>query len=337
MSRKGVWVEIRKRITCGKKGEWCVDVCAVFEGGGMRGIGLVGGVIAAQQHGVVFRRVAGTSAGAIVAMLLAAGYRGEQIQTMIPQMPFRQWTNNKGIFSMWGSFLRLIVKKGLYCADPLEQTLENWLKKRHIQTFDDLPSQSLRVIASDISQGKLLVLPDDIAEYGIDPRTLSVARAVRMSASIPYFFDPVICTGAQNRRCLIVDGGLLSNYPLWIFDDEMHDHAQRYPVLGFRLVGQQHSGPRRIHGPISMLHALFQTMLDAQDERYIQKHQRFRTIKIPAHAVSSTQFDLSASASQQLLQAGYEAGQLFFQRWSYAHYHKQYEMSHSKIQAYTKR
>ena len=47
---------------------------AVFEGGGVKGIGLVGAVAFAEEKGYRWVNLAGTSAGAIVAALLAAGY-----------------------------------------------------------------------------------------------------------------------------------------------------------------------------------------------------------------------------------------------------------------------
>ena len=56
-----------------------------------------------------------------------------------------------------------------------------------IRTFADLPPGKLLITASDISDGTILVLPDDIRRFGIDPNTFEVAKAVRMSCSIPYF------------------------------------------------------------------------------------------------------------------------------------------------------
>ena len=62
----------------------------------------------------------------------------------------------------------------------------------------------------------MVVLPEDLPDYGIDPDRFEIARAVRMSISIPYFFEPVIV-----KKHVFVDGGILSNFPMWIFDREM--------------------------------------------------------------------------------------------------------------------
>lgn len=53
---------------------------AVFEGGGVKGIGLVGAIAVAEEYGYRFVNVAGSSAGAIVAALLAAGYSAAEIK-----------------------------------------------------------------------------------------------------------------------------------------------------------------------------------------------------------------------------------------------------------------
>lgn len=68
-----------------------MDINAVFEGGGVKGIALAGAVQAAEQRGIRFSRVAGTSSGAIVAALVAAGYTAAEMKQLIEAMPFRSF------------------------------------------------------------------------------------------------------------------------------------------------------------------------------------------------------------------------------------------------------
>ena len=69
--------------------------------------------------------------------------------------------------------------------------------------------------------GNLLVLPKDLEIYGYDQNRFPVSRAVRMSCSIPFFFDPVeLIHKPSSKRCYVVDGAILSNFPVWIFDQE---------------------------------------------------------------------------------------------------------------------
>lgn len=310
-----------------------MKINGVFQGGGVKGIGLAGAVYAAERLGITFHQTAGTSAGAIVASLVAAGYSGSEMRELMLKTPFGEFVRKDWYHHVYfvGPMIRLLLKNGLYSGDPLERWIEEVLAGKGIRTFEDLPPQALRVVASDISGGKLLVLPDDIAQYGIDPRRLSVAKAVRMSCSLPFFFDPVKIRVRQRRRgrklgrltgqpVYVVDGGILSNYPLWIFDRELKESPPRIPIIGFQLVGSGEPGPREIRGPITMLQALFSTMSTAHDLRYIEKHSRFRTVKIVSSMVHTLDFSITREQMLELFESGAEAGSEFFSRWSYAGY-----------------
>ncbi|MBW5446796.1 patatin [Cohnella sp. CFH 77786] len=303
-------------------------VNAVFEGGGVRGISLAGAVRAAEMAGVRFHRVAGTSSGSIVAALVATGYTATEMREIIQSTPFKSFMQRAPIFnvSIIGPAVRLLLRKGLYAGDALEEWVARLLAAKGVRVFGDLPGGKVRIIASDITNGKLLVLPDDIAEYGMDPSRFPVAKAIRMSTSIPYFFDPVVLRQplrprkARSRETVrarfsyIVDGGLLSNFPLWLFEKDASEE-NAIPVIGFQMIGRTEAKQHRISGPITMFQAMFETMLGAHDERYIEEQKWVRTIRIPTMGVETTQFDLKPEASAGLYEAGLAAGQKFFRLW----------------------
>lgn len=318
-----------------------MQINAVFEGGGVKGISLVGAVHSAEQHGMTFRRVAGTSSGSIVASFLAAGYTAEEMEQLILKMPFSSFLQRAPIFQIkWiGPTMRLLWKKGLYSGEALEKWVHDCLLKKGIRTFGDLKKEQLRIIASDITNGRLLVLPDDIASYGLDPDKFLVSKAIRMSISIPYFFDPVIIrapfhasTNSRTKKftdqfSYIVDGGMLSNFPLWLFDDEVDPRTNRLiPTIGFQMVGKQEGQPHRITGLISMLQAMVSTMMSAHDQRYIDNQNRFRTIKIPTLGIGTTDFDLTLEQSMALYKSGEKSGNAFFEQWSREAYEKMYKV-----------
>lgn len=302
---------------------------AVFEGGGVKAIALVGAVKATEERGFHFSRMAGTSSGAMIASFLAAGYTADEMKFMILRKPFTEFLPNSLLhrFNMVGTTIRFYVKQGLYSGDALEEWVHQQLLKKGLRTFGDLERNKLRIIASDITRGKLLVLPDDIAYYGQDPKKLEIARAVRMSTSIPFFFDPVIVTSRTRikKSYYIVDGGILSNFPLWLFDKEtkrlpISALKKVTPVIGYQLVGKNENQPKNITGPLTMVKAVISTMMGAHDERYLEDHSRFRTIKIPALGVSTTQFDLSNEKRMQLYRSGLAAGRKFFNSWNFNDY-----------------
>ncbi|MEC0176365.1 patatin-like phospholipase family protein [Paenibacillus favisporus] len=302
-------------------------VNAVFEGGGVKGISLAGAVKAAEQAGVVFNRVAGTSSGSIVAALLAAGFSADEMSEIVKTTPFESFLHRAPIFStkVIGPAARLLLKKGLYSGEALEVWIHHILAAKGVKTFADIPQGKLMIIASDITNGRILVLPEDLGKLGANPSRFAVSKAIRMSTSIPYFFDPVMLrmTGEAARGksfvdqfVCIVDGGLLSNFPLWLFDDAAEGAGQKpVPTIGFQMVGRMTNKPHLIRGPISMLQAMFETMLSAHDERYIEQENRFRTIKIPTLGVGTTQFHITPEESHQLYESGMQAGKKFFAGW----------------------
>ena len=84
------------------------------------------------------------------------------------------------------------------------------------------------MLASDLSRRRLVRLPWDYPDYGLDPDEMGVADAVRSSASIPFFFEPVTMSGVGGVSTL-VDGALLSTYPVSIFDRD-DGRAPRWPT-----------------------------------------------------------------------------------------------------------
>lgn len=306
-----------------------MEINAVFEGGGVKGISLAGAVEATERAGHSFKRVAGTSSGSIVAALLAAGYEGEEMSRIIQGTSFSSFLKRSFFYNtaFVGPALRVLLKKGLYSGEALESWIRALLMQKGIVTFRDLPSGKLSIIASDITNSRIVVLPGDLKQYGISPEHFEVAKAVRMSCSIPYFFDPVILRlygqAARGKSfteqfVYVVDGGLLSNFPLWIFDgkdQDTHYSGNRVPTVGYHTVGKTDLHPHQIKGPFSMLQAIVSTMLSAHDERYIEGDKFVRTVTIPTLGIGTTQFEISGAQSEELFAAGLKAGADFFKDW----------------------
>src|SRR5271168_2298947 len=63
----------------------------VLEGGGVKGIGLVGAISVLEEHGFSFVRVAGTSAGAIVGSLVAAGFTSTELHQLMVTLDYTKF------------------------------------------------------------------------------------------------------------------------------------------------------------------------------------------------------------------------------------------------------
>jgi NTE family protein len=307
---------------------------AVFEGGGVKGIGLVGVVKTMEDQGYTFENLAGTSAGAIVASLVAAGYNADELKIALESQNFSEFMDKgwEDEIPVVGSLASLVFEKGIYEGKVLEDWIRGLLAKKGIRTFGDLVMDKnknnpqyrykLQVIASDITSGRMLVLPRDIEQFGIKPDDLEVAHAVRMSMSLPFFFEPVQLKDTKSVVHYIIDGGVLSNYPVWLFDSGTTDPA--WPTFGFRLVDPKENKPHVVNGPISMLKAMFSTMMEAHDARYIKSANFVRTIPIPTVGVQTTEFNLSDEKKMALYNSGKQSAVQFLETWDFEEYKQKF-------------
>jgi NTE family protein len=324
----------------------------VCEGGGVKGIGLSGAYSVLEEQHYVARSCAGTSAGAITAALVAAGYPSAKLQEIIFGLDYLQFEDEtwEGKIPLLGRGMSIAIENGMYKGEAFEDWIRGLLADQGVHTFADLeaePSEDdepdagfksrLQVIASDLSARKMLVLPRDAKDaLGVEPQELEVARAVRMSMSIPLFFEPVRWSNPiTNREHLIVDGGVLSNFPLWMFDRK-DGKPPRWPTFGLLLVEPDPTSPitdpvpvpeHGAHGPrglILMLKSLVETMLQAHDRMYIDKDTYARTIPIPTCGVGTTEFDIKNKPEKMkaLYDAGCAAATHFLATWNFDDYVK---------------
>lgn len=314
----------------------------VLEGGGVKGNALVGALAVLEERGFEPQNVAGTSAGAIVATSLAAGYSAAEQRKIIQGLNFSQFTDTawEDRVPAVGKVLSIFKDQGIYEGDAFLQWMRDLLEAKGVRTFRDLiePAYAddprfrykVRVIASDLTGRCLLALPQDATRLGIEPDDLSVALAVRMSMSIPVFFEPVRVKNQQTgREHVIVDGGMLSNFPLWLFDS---DGEPEWPTFGLRLMAEDPSsslagslpGLEVSDNPVKVtsdfLKSLLETMLQAHDRLYVEQANFARTIAIPTLGVSATDFSLTQEQATALYQAGRKAAEEFLATWDFEAY-----------------
>jgi NTE family protein len=316
----------------------------VFEGGGVKGIGLAGALQTLEEHGYVPQNVAGTSAGAISAALLAAGYTADELREIIVSLDYRQFQDRawEDKVPLIERSLSLLLDLGLYEGDRFLEWMRERLETKGVRTFADLVHPDfaddprfrsrLQVIASDVTTHELLVLPRDAKKLGIEADDLDVALAVRMSMSIPVFFEPVRFENPETGRThVIVDGGMLSNFPVWLFDCDDGEPPE-WPTFGLLLVepkpqvpiGARLPAPRMAgSGPgavIDYVKALAQTMMEAHDRLYIEQASYARTIPIPTLGVGTTEFELPRERALALYDSGRWAAEKFLDSWDFDAY-----------------
>jgi NTE family protein len=314
----------------------------VLEGGGVKGIGHAGAISVLAAAGYTFPRVAGTSAGAIVGAIVAAMQAyGEPLDRLadvvrsIDYTEFRDPSLLGRIAGPVGDGVNFLLDDGLYEGDYLLEWLRGALGALGVTTFADLALPAdpegdlpaghryrLLVTASDLSRRRLALLPWDCPGYGLDPDEQPVAEAVRASASIPYFFEPVRLRTGDGEQVTLVDGGLLSNYPIAAFD-RTDGLLPRWPTFGIRLSARPSVRPvtHEVGGPLSLTGAVVETLLTAQDAVHVDDAcDAGRTIFVDTTGVSATDFDISDAEQSQLFGNGAQAAVRFLDRWIFPAY-----------------
>jgi NTE family protein len=298
----------------------------VLEGGGVKGIGLVGAVCALARQGYRFDRIAGTSAGAIVGALVAAcqarGSSLDRIEQMVRTIDYPKLRDLSVLprLGMPGKVMQLVLNEGLYEGDYLSTWLTEQLGSLGVVTFDDLrvpgvmddaPMREryrLVVVAADISRQQVISLPWDFPRYGLDPDRQPVAHAVRASASIPFFFEPVIMHGTgTSGDSTLVDGGLLWNFPLDIFAP---DGSPGTKVIGVKLSAKVVVEPpaNPSNGVWGLAWDCLSTLLGSHERYHISNSGADgRIIFVNAGSISSLDFDIDSAAQDQLFVAGNDA------------------------------
>ncbi|XUL89072.1 patatin-like phospholipase family protein [Streptomyces galilaeus] len=310
------------------------NIDVVLEGGGVKGIALVGALRELCASHTV-QRVAGTSAGAIVAALLAAGYTVAQLEQEMRALDFASFQDGSArYFGPTGAALAVLLHNGVYKGDALHTWIEKRLADKDVRTFQQLRREEagddadtspykLAVVVSDISRGRELRLPQDYqALCGVDPDTASVADAVRASASIPFYFRPVKFRAGPSQgsqRLVFVDGGLLSNFPVGLFD-RRDLTPPRWPTIGVKLsmrrTPEQEWQP--VRSPVELARRLVSTMTGAHDRLHVDQNcVQNRTVFVDTTGVRSTDFRITKTQTEALYASGRSAAQQFLSTWDF--------------------
>ncbi|HEX3824440.1 MAG TPA: patatin-like phospholipase family protein [Mycobacteriales bacterium] len=315
----------------------------VLEGGGVKGIGLVGAVITLSEAGWSFPRVAGTSAGAICAALVAALQEAgkpmsdlNSIMATIDYGEFMQGDWAERHLGKAGQLGHLAIHGGMYSGDYLVEWLGQALETIGITTFGQLrmadpdsslpPADRYRLVVhtADITRNKLVRLPWDYPEYGVTVDDTRIVDAVRASMSIPFFFMPVRFNapahddGVDNfaaGEVTWVDGGLLSNFPIEVFD-RSDGAPSRWPTIGVKLSAASPT-PIVEHNPDDALGeavGCVRTALDNANRFYVAPDKAQRTIFVDTFNLSATDFHLTPADQQRLFASGAAAANVYLGR-----------------------
>lgn len=293
-----------------------MKVDAVFSGGGVKAFAFVGALEAMNKKKIEVVRVAGSSAGAIVAGLFAAGYQVSEMKEIMLDLNLKELLDGEKLekylpFLKWISLYRSF---GLYKGQLFEKWLYQLLAKKGVRTFGDLKNNQLKLTTADLTLGRLIILPDDLKKtYGILPERFSVARAIRMSAGLPFFFRPEKIYDQEAKKHVMVDGALLSSLPLWLFKKPNVKPIR--PVIGFQLQSKEkYLANYQINNGLQFGKTLIGTMQHAQDLRYISKYDQPNIVFLDTDHVHVADFSLAKADRIELAKIGEEKTSQFLKK-----------------------
>ncbi len=310
---------------------------AVLSGGGVKGAALAGCLAAAGERDIEWVGCAGTSAGALIAALASVGFGGAAIgEKLKTDLHPRALVDDRGaqldevvklraqvrplvtgnLFDRGRALVALsrnaVLKAigtdyGVYDGAYLEKAVGAMIRTGPLvagkpsDTFQDLIAAAcpqLKVVASNISTNRAVVFPDDAQ--------MAVASAVRVSMGYPFVYRPM----KTDQNQLLVDGGVASNLPCFVFARE-HE-LTRHPIFAFGLVSAPAAAPDN-YDALNYAEELLDTALAASDQLFVEIVPGVHYIRVPVPAgIGTFNIDVRSGDIDAMFNAGYVAATQFF-------------------------
>lgn len=297
----------------------------VFQGGGIKVLAYHGALRVLEKEGILdqIERVAGASAGAAMATMLAMRLNVDEIIDLYKNFDYDQITNSRHgrmpdhdsspnflqrelerIQTSFASVTRLATKFGWYSSEYgykwMQDTIAQFCQgngKATFAQFRELGFRDLYIVVTNLTRHSAEIFSADTTPDA------AVVDAVLMSQILPIFFEGVQFDGRQlGRGDHYLDGGLLVNYPLQLFDERPFTHNNRWFVngvnwetLGCRTFTPPDCPPRSgaIKNLLTYAQNVFEVLIDAQAASYrLNKSAQRRSIDISDCCVRTTDWGI---------------------------------------------
>ena len=204
----------------------------VLEGGGVRGLAYAGVFSVLEEKGILqqIEKVGGSSAGSIAGMMVSIGYKASEIDSMMIELRIQKFNDGNG--GIVGKYRRFKNDFGIYKGIAFEKWLQQLVSFKTGNpelTFEQLHQMHLKdplfkdfyCTGTNLSKQRL-----EIFSYKNTPH-MPIALAARISGGVPLYFAPVALDNEMKKIKksdtisfinYYVDGGMLSNYPISMFD-----------------------------------------------------------------------------------------------------------------------
>lgn len=310
----------------------------VFEGAGMKGIAYSGVIKQLEDYGIMkdIKKVGGTSAGAITAVMVALHYDSEEIYQIISDTRFNKF--NKGGWWIFGGIYRMKKRFGWYKSDKFDEWLEEIVKAKTGDTditFSELKERGFKelyVVGTSLNRQELIVFSAETYPQ------MKVKDAVKASMSIPLYFEACFIDkhgqlyenpGQGKDLDIVVDGGITGNFPIWLFDQQGLDaFGSEYRVANCKTLGVRMDSDdqiekdmkqpglieKEIDGLDSFLAAFFIMALENLNRNQLTPDDWTRTISVSSVGVSPKIKRMKKEEKRRLIESGEAAVRKHFDR-----------------------
>lgn len=308
----------------------------VFEGAGIRGIAYCGVIKELENQNITsdIKRVGGTSAGAITALMFSIGYESDEMYKIISETEFQNF--NDGQYMFFGGFSRLNSNFGWYKGDEFIKWLDKIIKDKTGNseiTFRELKDngfKELYVTATCLNKQKLVVFSSETYP------NMKIKDAVRISMSIPLYFEAVFIDSNgtvyeekndQENLDIVVDGGILGNFPIFIFDSLRTDSTDQsvkipnYKTLGIRIdsdsqikndLTSKELVPIPIDNMDDYLVAFYILILENLNRNALTSEDWERTISVSSVGIGPRIKSLTLKQKESLIKSGEDCARTYF-------------------------
>jgi NTE family protein len=310
----------------------------VFEGAGIRGIAYAGVIMQMEEFGLVedIKKVGGTSAGAITAMMLSIGYSSEEIYQIVSETRFQR--SNKGGWGVFGGIHRMKKRYGWYKGKKIEKWLEEKIEAKTGDpdiTFRELKERGykeLYITATCLNRQELIIF--SASTYP----EMKIKDAVKVSMSIPLYFEANFMDSSgtlykhpdgRENLDIVVDGGIIANFPIELFDEYVVDSTgeeHRIPnpkTLGIRMDSEDQIendkkdlglAEKEISDLRSYIEALYVFTYEHLNRSQLTPEDWERTISVSSAGIGPRIKKLKMEEKEKLMNSGKEAVIEFFGR-----------------------
>ncbi len=297
----------------------------VFEGGGIKAIAYTGALKILELKGITnnIERVAGSSAGSLIALMMALKYSSDEILDVLLNTDFSRIGESDFFVEDWH---RLVTSYGLYESTYLQKIIEGIIEKKTGKkdiTFIELRKSylDLYILVTNLEKKQ-----SEALSAKKNPN-LSVCQSLLASMAVPFYFVP-----QKINNSIYVDGGMLRGYPIDLFDNRDFidseycqidyyekvnkecslDYVYNKETIGLRLDSlleinhyKKNIVPSfKINSFVDYTKTLLKVLLNHDENRHLHSHDGQRSIYIDTLDVSTLDFSLDQEKISKLIRSG---------------------------------